>query len=80
MAATPAEIAVKELEVTELRAAYLAALKKKSYTINSGGNSRTFTAQDVKILKDLLNVAEKELEVLKGTVRRVRVGVPTCRY
>jgi hypothetical protein len=70
----------KEEEVAELRTAYLAALKKKSYTINSGGNSRTFTAQDVKILKELLNVAIKELQILKGETRRVRVGTPTCRY
>lgn len=58
----------------ELQKAIPAAVQGKSYTISSGGTSRTFTRNDLKVLRDELNEVNSAIDQLKGSTNRIKFG------
>lgn len=59
--------------LTELKTAYNAAISGKSYTIGSGGNSRSYTRQDLQQLRGEISYWEGE----KAKLDSGRTGIPT---
>jgi hypothetical protein len=60
---------------TEILTAYRASLAGKSYTINTGGTSRSFTRNDSDKLRKELEYWDGIIADLSGTRKRVFIGV-----
>ena len=58
----------------ELQKAIPAAVQGKSYTISSGGTSRTFTRNDLKVLRDELDETNSRINQIKGLGSRIKFG------
>jgi len=69
-------------EISEIRAdllvAYRAVIKGKSYTISTGASSRTFTRNDIDMLKKELQYWDQELDRANAGAKGLptRLGTP----
>lgn len=59
------------------KAAYLSALDAFSYTLNTGGSSRTVTKNAVDKMRDEYLYWEIEVERLSGLHKRIKFGAAT---
>jgi hypothetical protein len=66
-------------ELTELRdawkAAYIATAGGVSYTINTGGTSRSLTRADATTCRTEYQYWQNQLDIANGETRRVKFGV-----
>lgn len=56
--------------------AYEAASQGRSYTISSGGSSRTYTRQDIAVIKHEMLYWERKIKEISGVLSRVKFITP----
>lgn len=68
-----ASLSEEQAFLTALKAAYIAAISGKSYTINTGGNSKSYTRHNLSELRAEMEACEERIAQIQAGTRGIPV-------